>query len=81
MKYKNQTIYCITILGPDGKDYACSVLADSWQQLEEMIKAAGIDAHIAGELGVIASEINGATADQIVDVLNSIEQSQQGVKQ
>lgn len=80
MKYFDVPIFNITIHGADGREYSWLVAAADWQAMESMIKAAGIDATVAGKHGAIIKGIEEATAQEITDVLNEISASADVVK-
>jgi hypothetical protein len=77
MKYGKQTVFVITINGTHSWD----VLADTRDQLNDMIIAAGLEATIDGELGIIVSKLEDATADDVVAVLNGIDEAKSEVLQ
>ncbi len=77
MKYGKQTVFVITINGT----HSWNVLADTREQLDDMIEAAGLDVTIDGELGIIVSKLEDTTVDDIVSVLNGIDEAKSEVLQ
>lgn len=77
MKFNNETVFCITITGADGKQYAWNVLAANETQLQRMIESAGVPATIDGELGIIAAGISEASASEIAEILNASQESRE----
>ncbi len=77
MKYGKQTVFVITINGT----HSWSVIADTREQLDDMIKDVGLEATIDGELGIIVSKLEDATADDVVAVLNGIDEAKSEVLQ
>jgi len=61
--------------------YSWSVIADTREQLDDMIKDVGLEATIDGELGIIVSKLEDATADDVVAVLNGIDEAKSEVLQ
>jgi hypothetical protein len=77
MKYGKQTVFVITMNGT----HSWSVIADTREQLDDMIKDVGLEATIDGELGIIVSKLEDATADDVVAVLNGIDEAKSEVLQ
>lgn len=80
MKYFDQPLYEIQINGPDGKLYGWTIVAESFESAQEMMRAAGVDGEVLGTHGIAIRGIEEATADEVADILNAKIQALQEVK-
>jgi hypothetical protein len=79
MRYKHLNVYSVEFENDDAV-YGLEMLAETWEQMEECLKAAGLEGKVTGKVGMIAQGICEGDADEILGVLNGLAESEVSIK-